>query len=211
MSQFFNHQPTAAEPKPNASQNGQTVYFGTYQGPFDANLNQGTASAQTNKSQAFGAGVDDLIHDSDSIQWITYPLASGSTGSGTWKMDVWLDVSAVPLSGNVTFTASIFKWLANDTLGSRIGALVTTGNLTTTVTQYTLTFSAATSDTNNDNDRYFVDGYFNIRDAVSLGDTGIYTLRIRYDSSTRPSSFTIPGTQNKYVYGRILPSAGAGN
>lgn len=210
MSQFFLHQPTAAEPKPNAAQGGQTIYFGTYQGPFDSNFNQGVASAATNKSQVFGAGIDDANHDSDSIQWITYPLASSSTGSGIWKADVWLDVSAVPLSGRVTFTASIFKWLANDTLSGRIGVVITTGNLTTTVTKYTLTFAAATSDTNNDNDRYLLDGYFNTQDAASLGDSGIYTFRVRYDSSTRPSSFTLPGTQTQYVYNRILPSTGAG-
>lgn len=211
MSTLFLHQLNSIEPMPNSTQESDnTPDIGTYSPSKDCNLTQGTASSATNRANVIILGNDDNLHYTEESGWISFQLASGSTGSGTFSATLYADISAVPVSGVVTLKAKLFKWLANDSLSGAIGSAGETGNLTTTVTAYNFTFATGTSVSYSDNDRFYMGHWYKIQDAVSLGEAGIYTLRVRYDSSTRNSSFTVPGTQSQYVYNRILPSAGAG-
>lgn len=214
MSQFYLKTATAAEPKPNATQDvGDTHDFGSYLTGLDCDLNAPVSATPSTRSQTFVAGTDDALHFSEAIGWLSFPLTGGSTGTGAFKTDVYADVSALPLSGQALLKASLYLWLANDTLSGQIGTTQSTGVLSTTITLYTLTFSASTSATYADGDRFYIEYWFETQDAVSLGDTGIYTYRVRYNDGTAPladSSFTVPGTQTQLSTGRFLTLHGVG-
>ena len=208
MSKFFLKNTTAAEPKPNATvQTSDTPDFGSYLTGFDADLNTPTGAVAT-RTQTFGAGVDDSVHYSEEIGWISFALASGSTGTGSFSTDVYASVNAVPVSGQVKLKAALFKWLSTDSVSGQIGTTQTTADLTTTITKYTLTFSASTSASYGDGDRFYIAYWFEIRDAVSLGDNGVYFLNISYKKPSptpRDSSFTVPGTQTLYTAASTVP------
>lgn len=213
MSQFFIHQTTAAEPKPGATQEGSDAPdFGSYQTSFDADLIAPTAAGGT-RTITYASGIDDLMHYSQSMGFITFPLVAGSTGLGVFQADIFAAINAIPLGISYVIKGALFKWLANDTLSGQLGVTATSTNLTTTQTKYTLTFSASLNDTVADGDRYYLEIWVAHQDAASLGDTGIYVYSIRINDgqgTIADSSFTVPGTQTQLVTFRGLPLVGVG-
>lgn len=208
-SDFYLKTTTAAEPKPGVTQQvDDTPDFGTYAAVLDATFTAPTASKATVRSQVYGSGQDDVHHYSESISWITFPLAAGSTGTGTFSTKVNAYMNVLNPNG-AWLKAAFFRWKANDTVGEQIGSTITIPSaLTTTSTSYTLTFTASGSNTESDGDKFYVECWFDFWDSAS--DSAVYTLSVSYNTVAIDAKITVPGTQAELVSGHNLLLLGVG-
>lgn len=197
MSSFYLKTTTASEPKPNASvESVDTPDFGSFGAVLDANFVAPAGARPTLRSVIYFTGVGGN-HYSEKFPWVSFPLAAGSTGSGSFSAKVNAYLSAVPNFAVVKLKAALFKWNAADSNGGQIGATQTTVALGSTSASYTLTFGTDNI-SYSDGDRFYVEFWFHALDTENGEGAGI-TCNLAYNTAAIDAKIVAPGTQTEYI------------
>lgn len=195
---FLNTLGVPTNPKPESKQHGNTTDYGVYE-IYESGLVEPT-SGEGSKIDfgTYGLGIDDALHWSEPVGFITPPLAT-QTLNGAWSCLLGLTVNAVPPTVIwLRASAQLWLWGANDAIKTSIGTEQTIGvDLTTTQTDYTLTFTASQSVAIADGDRLYMEVWSYIRDSSAEGS--VLINRIRINDSTNKSKIVTPGTAQLFV------------